>query len=139
SPQRKAGEEEDDQVRQRDLAWARFDAAAKAQESTWTRSTHAQLRRDREAVLELFDEELKTGRVSPERKADDEIPADPEAVRRLIQALAERLEMSRAWEETLQPLVESTGESAVISLAAELGLSFELLQPGLLEYVQREA
>lgn len=120
-----------------DLAWALFDVAAKAQEPSWERPVLAQLRKDRDEVLRLFDRELKCA-PAPERKAE-EPPADPEAVRRLIEELAAKLDMARAWRDVVDPLIDGTGTSAVQRMAAELAIDFDLLQPGLLEYVQREA
>lgn len=114
----------------RDLAWLRFDFATKAQEPIWRRAAAKQLAEDAAVIGTLAVEHLK------EAKA-----ADPDSARSFLEVLGEYLTgpARKAWEAVIGPLIESTGEAAVKEVATELGISFEVLQPGLLEYTAKEA
>ena len=114
----------------RDLAWLRFDVATKAQEPTWQRETRALLEADRTAIGKLADRHLS------ERKE-----ADPGSVRAFLAAMDEYLKgaASGAWAVVTRGLIGSTGEQAVRQLSAELGISFDLLQPGLVAYTEKHA
>lgn len=114
----------------RDLAWVRFDVQAKAQEPTWRKAAAKQLDADARTIGALAEKHLK------EAKA-----ADPDSARSFLDALGAYLSgpARKAWEEIVLPLMESTGEAAVKEIAAELGIAFDVLQPGLLDYTKREA
>lgn len=128
--ERKASEGEDER-------WALFDAVARAGEFAWEMAAAEQLQADQAVALRLAEETLRTA-----RKDDDPLaPADPESVRALVEAITQHMDMAAAtqWRSRLGPLTQATARQAAERVAAELGLSFDLLQPGLLEYVQREA
>lgn len=114
----------------RNLWWLGFDVATKAQEPLWRTAVADQLERDRDEIARLAVEHLQPGK--------KENPTDPES---FLRALAEYLDgpAKAAWRTVVGPLIASTGESAVKRVAAELGVAFDVLQPGLLDYTQREA
>lgn len=120
-----------------DAKWERFDLLAKAQEETWATACLAQLRRDRKAVLELFDDTV--GKTDGAHETKEPPTADPELIAGLVRALAEKLDMGPGWEETTTPLIRSTGRTALKVLAAELDIAFSVLEPTLLEYTRAEA
>lgn len=120
-----------------DAKWERFDLLAKAQEETWSAACLAQLRRDRKAVLELFDDTV--GKADAAHETKEPPTADPEKVAALVRALAEKLDMGAGWAETTTPLIRSTARTALKELAAELNLAFSVLEPTLLEYTRAEA
>ena len=115
----------------KDLAWARFDAATKAQEPTWRAAVAAQLERDRDEIARLATEHLATTK-------QDDPPADAGA---FLRALGDYLTgpAKTAWREVVAPLIASTGEAAVRRIATELPVAWDVLQPGLLDYTEREA
>jgi SPP1 gp7 family putative phage head morphogenesis protein len=120
-----------------DLAWTLFDEVTRAQEFAWEMSAAAQLEADRAACVALATETLRAT-----RKDDDPFaPADASTVRELIEKIAEHMDMAAAvqWRARVGPLTAATARRAVERVIAELGLSFDLLQPGLLEYTEREA
>ncbi|GMV06730.1 MAG: hypothetical protein AMXMBFR53_30050 [Gemmatimonadota bacterium] len=118
--------------------WQRFDLLAKAQEESWAEGALAQLKVDRRAALDLFDEIVgKADAGSPESKAPPE--ADPDKVEALVKALAAKLGMGEGWVERTTPLIKATARTALKDLASELGIAFSVLEPGLLEYTRREA
>lgn len=121
---------------ERDAAWSRFDLMAKAQESSWETGVYRQLKRDRDALLELIDELKATG---PDELKAPPPEADPEHIAAVIAALAERLGLEEDWLEVAEPLVESTGRTALRDLTTQLGVSFDLVDRHLLDYVRREA
>lgn len=114
----------------RDLAWLRFDFASKAQEPIWRRAAEKQLAEDAAVIGALAVEHLK------EAKA-----ADPDSARTFLEAVEAHLTgpARKAWRALVGPLIEATGEAAVKEIAASLGISFDVLQPGLLDYTEREA
>lgn len=120
--------------------WTLFDAVTRAQEYGWESATAAQLEQDRAAVLALFPAP-KAGAAPAERKDDDPYgPADPAEVRRIVREMESAMDArAEEWRRAVAPLTGSTARRAVERMAADLGLSFDLLQPGLLDYTQREA
>jgi len=114
---------------QKDVAWHRFDAATKAQEPAWRAAVAAQLERDREEIARLAAEYLGAAKQSP---------VDPTA---FLRELARYLSgpALETWRRVVEPLIGATGEAAVTQIAAELGVAWDMLQPGLADYVQREA
>jgi SPP1 gp7 family putative phage head morphogenesis protein len=115
-----------------DLRWATFDAVARGQEAGYLLAAAAQLDTDRAAIVRAVRDAV--GRKGVERKMDDDDLRDARA------AVDEYLggTSSAGWRTAAEPLLSSTGRVAVESAAAELGLSFDLLQPGLAKYVERE-
>lgn len=112
------------------LWYVGFDVATKAQEPVWRAAVAEQLERDRDEIGRLAVEYLQAGK--------QESPPDAGA---FLRALGDYLDgpAKAAWLEVVAPLLASTGEAAVKRLAAELGVAWDVLQPGLLDYTQREA
>lgn len=124
------------------LRWQIHDATTRAAEFGWTLAAGAQLEADRSAVLALVRDAGKAGAAPAERKDPPPYgPADAELVRRLVKQIAEHMDLNAAvqWRDRVAPLIAAGGQQAVERLSAEVGLSFDLLQPGLLEYTAREA
>lgn len=147
-------------VSDRETLWKLRDQRVRGQEASWTAAAAKQLAKDRIAALALADEILEEGKAavvgreftrvpSADGKRWDYVPgaetkappfgADPESVRRLIAALAEKLDMEKAWAGPAKTQTAATARRAVRSVAAEVGLSFEVLQPGLSKYVSAHA
>lgn len=119
------------------LTWALFDESTRSQEFGWAMAADAQLQADRDAILAIASRTLRPG-----RKDDDPFaPADPETVREMIREVARHMDLEAAvqWRAGMEPLTSATARRAVERIAAQVGVSFDLLQPGLLEYVQKEA
>lgn len=108
------------------------DATLSAQEAGWTIAAAAELDTDRDGVVSLARGAQKDG--PPE-------PAGAEWVAELIRRAVEFIDTESVprWRAAVQRLVQATGTASAQRLAAEIGISFDLLQPGLLEYTQREA
>jgi HK97 family phage portal protein len=124
------------------LTWAVHDALTSGQEFAWQMASAEQLAADRAAVLGIMADSLKAAAAPTERKDDAPFgPADPAAVRALIKDIAAHLDMQSAeqWRARVTPLTASTARRAVERASAELGISFDLLQPGLLAYVEQHA
>lgn len=120
-----------------DLRWAIFDASTKGQETGWELAARAQIEKDRDAVLAVI--EGQKAAVGPAERKDDD-PATAEEIGRILSEVEEALERrSDEWLNAVRPLTDSTARRAIERIAAELAIDFELLQPGLLSYVQREA
>lgn len=125
------------QRKERGDRWTLFDSITQAQALGWQLAAFAQLEDDREAVLRIADATLRPG-----QKDDDPFgPADPSSVRDLIRQVADHMNMEAAirWRSRIGPLVSGSARQAVERVSTEMGLSFELLQPGLLDYTEREA
>lgn len=114
----------------RDLAWLRFDVQTKAQEPTWRRETARLLDADRKEITKLADRHLS------EAKA-----LDPDSAVVFLAAVSAYFaeKAKQRWRSVVDPLIGSTGEAAIRQLAAELGLSFDVLQPGLVAYTEVHA
>lgn len=141
-PRRTEGRATKELADDRDRRWERFDLLAKAQESTWEDGAYAQLQKDRKSILALYDEIVgKSDTAAVETKAPPPpyFPADPEKIAALIKALADQLDMGTGWTDRVGPLIKSTGRTALKELAADIGLSFSVLEPALLEYARTEA
>lgn len=124
-----------------DVAYMIFDEITRAQEFGWEAVVADQLESEKRRALDMLQAEAaKMGAGPTEAKADpDPVPAD--VVRRLVRNLVEFTNgtVTREWENKLPPLITATGARAVSNLAANLGISFDLLQPGLEAYTKREA
>lgn len=117
----------------RDAAWKAFDIATKAQEEIWTAQVYRQLQRDKIAVLALTDEVFGLG-----EKADPLV--DWGLILRLLSEIDAYAAFSRRdWDEVVEPLIDSTGRSAVRTLASEIAIAFDLLIPGLSDYTIRHS
>lgn len=128
----------------RGARWKLWAAWVHGQQLAWELAASEQLDADRRAVLDLARatlEPAKAAAVGLESKGPPPPPfsADPESIRRLIKALAEKLDLENAWGPQVKPLVDRTARRAVDATAAQVGLSFDVLEPGLLKYVERHA
>lgn len=116
----------------RDVAWTRFDATASAQEDAWLSAVSRQLQKDRRRILELADETFGRAKAGEAMRA--------ELVRRLIAEIDAYAAFVRGdWLGLLTPLIESTGRTATRTLSAELGIAWDVLTPGLDDYVQEHS
>jgi HK97 family phage portal protein len=120
------------------MRWAIHDAVLTGQEPGWELAAHALLEEDRRACLALADATL---RAEPVKDDAPFRPADAGSVRELIRRVAERLDgdAATAWRKGTQGLIEAVGRRSVERVAAELAISFDVLQPGLDAFVEREA
>lgn len=130
-------------VDERALRWAVHDAEMRAAEFGWELEALSQLDQDKELALSVLISGGKTGQAPTETKDPPPPigPADAETIRRIIREIAEKMDLESAvrWTAAMQPLIEQTGRRAVERVSADVGISFDLLQPGLLEYTQKEA
>lgn len=133
-------------VSERETLWKLRDSSVRGQELAWELACERQLRKDQAAALELADEILKPAKAAAPAigtKAPPPPPppfsADPESIRKLIAALAEKLDIENAWGPVAKELTNGTARRAVRSAATEVGLSFDVLQPGLSKYVAEHA
>lgn len=69
----------------------------------------------------------------------EEKQATPESARRLQEAIEKSQEFEDAWLETVMPVIRTTGTAAVENVASRVGLSFDVLQPGLEAYIEQHA
>lgn len=111
------------------LEWAIFDTVTKAAESTWERTVFGVLGKMRNDIVALADEHI------------EEKQADPDSILAFIAAVGTyiREQGDPLLAKTLIPLVFSTGNSALRRAAAQTGLSFSILQEGLLDFAEEEA
>jgi HK97 family phage portal protein len=109
--------------------WSDFDGATKANEPAWASAILAALQVERAAVVKLARETLKAEKSIGRDSADqfqlrfDKLMKDSRPRMRAI----------------VEPLLLSTGGQAVRTLSARIGVGFDLLQPGLMDYAAREA
>jgi HK97 family phage portal protein len=100
-----------------------------------------------ESMLELVSHaELMTDEVKLHdawglhRKDHEDEPVTPEQAKRMQEEADAALEQARGrWAVNLKPALESIGNRSVAKAGASVGVSFNQLQPGLLEYVERHA
>lgn len=127
----------------KNLHWALFDESARSQELMWQLAVTRRIEEDRAAVAAIIERAGKSAAGPTERKDPPPPfgPADPEAVRRMIREITEHMDLESAvkWRAAVEPLISQGGRRAVERLVAQLGLSFDLLQPGLTDYTEREA
>lgn len=114
----------------RDLAWIRFDVQTKAQEPVWRRAAAKQLEADARVIGKLAEKHLREAK-----------EADPPSVDSFLGALEGYLtgDARKAWDAVVQPLIEATGITAVEAVASELGVVFDVLQPGVLSFTEKHA
>jgi HK97 family phage portal protein len=109
--------------------WADFDASTKANEPAWASAILAALQVERAATVRLARQTLKAEK-SIDRDSSDAFQL---AFDKLMKESRPRM---RA---IVEPLVLATGGQAVRTLSARIGVGFDLLQPGLMDYAAREA
>lgn len=116
------------------LEWAVFDLNTKASETSWSRVVAKILDDQRRQVIALALEHLK-----PVKAEGSGI--DPDSTLQFIEALAKwtREKGEKQLASGLYPLVVGTGTVAVKRAAAQVGLNFAVLEPGLLTYAKEEA
>lgn len=118
---------------QKTLEWVIFDISTKAAESTWERLVARELKSHLEDILKLLDKHV-------EEKAEHK-QLDPDSLIMFIADVGDfiRDKAGPQLSSLTLPLVISTGTSGVKRAAAQTGLSFTVLQPGLLDYANEEA
>lgn len=118
----------------RAVKWAMFDAERRGQQAVWAVSIEPLLEQDKAAVLAVFD-----GGKSGAPRYESKEAAEDAASR--VKRAAERLaaDQKKRWADVIPQLVRGTTRAAVGAVAQDLGISFEVLTPGLSKYVQREA
>jgi HK97 family phage portal protein len=112
------------------LEWALFDSSTKAAELTWTRTVANALEQLQGKVLNLADDLLT-----------EKQEVNPDSMVAFIAAVGDMLkgEGTTLLQGLVLPLVISTGKTGVRRAAAQTGISFATLQPGLLEYAAEES
>lgn len=119
-----------------------FDEVTRAQEFAWEIAAIEQLDQDKQAALSILQSAKAASGTAETKDPPPPIgPADAETIRRLIREIADHMDLEAAvrWTAAMTPLVESAGRRAVERIAADVGVSFDLLQPGLSEFTQKEA
>lgn len=113
------------------VAALRADQVARAQ-FDWEVASRRQLEVDRAAIVALAEQHLASG------KADT---PGPGARRSFFTALVGYLEGTSklAWAKHVGPLAASTAERGAAPVVADMGISFNVLRPGLAAYAKREA
>ena len=116
------------------LEWTLFDLNTKAAEPGWTRAVAKILDSQLSQVLALVTKHI---RQAPAKASG----LDPDSAVEFVEALARwtREDGARQLSKGLFPLVMGTGTTAVKRAAAQTGLSFTVLEPGLLTYATEEA
>lgn len=114
----------------RDVLWFLYDASIKASEASWERTIASALVEQRDQAIKLSERILRESKDvsddSAKRFTDEYIKWLKEDGNPKIQRL-------------VQPLLVSTGTRAVRFAASRIGVSFSLLQPGLMDYADSEA
>lgn len=120
---------------ERAVAWLIHDAATRTQESAWEIAARIELDVDRREIAALARQTLRAA------QKDENAPVDPKSVQELRRRLDAEWAGSAAerWKARTAPLIEAGARAAVERVAGSLGVSFDLLQPGLLRYTEREA
>jgi SPP1 gp7 family putative phage head morphogenesis protein len=125
------------------LEWALFDTGTKAAESTWTRAAYELLQEQLRQISALAGKHIRAAKVvaAPDAEAKAVGDIDPESATEFIRALAEwiREKGQRQLSKGLYPLIVNTGTAGAKRAAAQVGLNFGVLQPGVLAYAQEEA
>jgi len=120
-----------------ELVWSHFDRSTKAAGDEWEPPIASELALERDAVVRIAERTLsgKTGRAGLETKAvsDDDLRAFLEELDSFIKTRATPRLRAIAY-----PLIFGTARAGVTAAAETLGLSFRVLQPGLLDYASRE-
>lgn len=119
------------------LRWAVHEALTSGMEFAWTQAAGVQLDADLAAV-----DQIARATLRPAAKDDDIAGApDPSTVREFLRRVAEHFDLHAAaeWLGRVRPLADSTARKAAQRVAAELGINFDLLQPHLVDFVERES
>jgi SPP1 gp7 family putative phage head morphogenesis protein len=115
----------------RAMAWVMFDVQTKAAASGWERTIKGLLDELRGSTLAIANRTLFTGAKALDKGGARQF--ELELTDHLRRKAVPRLRKQ------VYPLVLSTGKSAVRNVAAKVGLSFNVLEPGLLNYAKEEA
>lgn len=121
--------------------WSYFDIGTKAAESTWTREVKKVLDAWKKETLRLFDRMVTEKAADGEVETKQEEEPDPDSIAAFLSALGEflRTDGESAMESTTLPLIISTGEAGLRRAAAQVDLSFTVLEPGLADFAAEEA
>lgn len=111
------------------LEWVMFDVATKAAESTWERQVATFLDDAKRELTGILDDQVR------------EKQLDPDSLINFVALAGDyiRETMKNGLERLTYPLIISTGTTGVKRAAAQTGLSFAVLQEGLLDFAQEEA
>lgn len=113
--------------------WKLWDARVGGLEFGWELAAGEQLAKDQELVLRLVQDTLRTS------KADGD-PVDPASVRALREKLADEAgAMEARWKGALQPHVLGTARASAQLVASQVGVGFDVLEPGLVKFTQTHA
>jgi HK97 family phage portal protein len=120
---------EQDRIRRR-VAWAVSDALVRTQEMTFEIVAKRAIAEDQARVLAIVSN----------AKADPAGPIDVRRRSRIENAIDDYFkgESPERWRVLLQPILEASSRAAAERVAAELGVDFDLLQPGLLKFIEKE-
>ena len=129
-------------VSQADITWLLFDAAATAHESSLRLVAADLLREDRDNLVALV-EDVRGEKysISPPSTKETARPLTPEELAAIESAAADYLAgaSALAWRRRMGPALRIVAEDAVQRVAASVGVSFDVLQEGLLEVVESRA
>ena len=110
--------------------WKLWDARVGGLEFSWELAAGVLLLEDRDLVVRLARETLRSA------KAGDD-PVDPSSVRAFRDRLADEAgAMEARWKAGLQPHVLVTARASAQLVGSQVGLSFEVLEPGLVKFTQ---
>jgi SPP1 gp7 family putative phage head morphogenesis protein len=117
--------------------WARFDGETKAATEMWEDPIAAELAVQRDAIVSIVERLADKGGSGPHETKAGIDPALAEQIDKAVQAWLKGRGQARM-RAVAYPLVTATATSAVAAVASDLGLTFSLLQPGLLDFAARE-
>lgn len=121
--------------------WKLWDAYIRGQEFAWQLAAAEALEKNQADVLALARATLREGKAA-EGAIETKGPpfgADPESIRALIRALAEKLDLEKAWQQPAKRLTTGIARRGTESIATQVGVAFDLLAPGLTDYVEKHA
>jgi HK97 family phage portal protein len=123
-----------------DLQWLLFDLNTKAAEAGWVRVVAAHLRDLGGQVAAAAERHLRGAKAEGEQLERKDAPVDPRSRDAFDEALGGILRQSQPrLAAKTYPLIVSTGGAAVRRLGGRIGVSFSVLEPGLLKYARRES
>jgi SPP1 gp7 family putative phage head morphogenesis protein len=115
--------------------WLRYrlwESEMSSQRVVWTMAAAKRLEEDRAYVLDMADVMLR-----PAKSAKEIVrpPADPETIRRMQRTLMASKQIEEKWAPIAKQLTKATAELSVANTAQVMGMSFDLLQPGVTDFV----
>lgn len=128
---------------ERKVRWQIFDAGARGRELGWALAAQGVLDSQRMKTQALMTELLREApkeALANMRPAVKQAPVSPSSARAFLDAIESLSEEWRdQWKERLLPLIQAGATEGVAAVANELGIRFDLLQPGIQDYVQKHA